>query len=135
MIIGEAAKLSGMTAKTIRYYEDIGLVQPDRVASTGYRDYSDDDIHILKFLHRARDLGFSVKQCRTLLSLYKDRDRASADVKAIAKTHLEEVSRKIEELKEMKNTLQHLVSNCHGDDRPNCPILMGLAGKNSENNE
>lgn len=129
MIIGKAAKLSGMTAKTIRYYEDIGLVYPDRIESTGYRDYSDDDIHILQFLHRSRDLGFSVKQCRTLLSLYKDRARASSDVKAIASAHLEEISRKIDELKDMKNTLEHLVHTCQGDDRPNCPILSGLAGK------
>lgn len=135
MVIGEAAKLSGMTAKTIRYYEDIGLVHPNRVQSTGYRDYSNEDIHVLQFLHRSRDLGFSVKQCRVLLSLYQDRERASADVKAIAKTHLEEISRKIDELKDMKNTLEHLVSTCQGDERPNCPILLGLAGDKIENND
>ncbi len=131
MIIGEAAKLSGMSAKTIRYYEDIGLVTPTRDPQSGYRDYSENDVHVLKFLHRARDLGFSVKQCRELLSLYEDRDRASSDVKAIAKSHLEDIRRKIEELQEMENTLKHLVSCCHGDDRPDCPILSGLAGKDS----
>ncbi|WP_235914152.1 Cu(I)-responsive transcriptional regulator [Curvivirga aplysinae] len=131
MIIGEAAKLSGMSAKTIRYYEDIGLVTPTRDPQSGYRDYSDNDVHVLKFLHRARDLGFSVKQCRELLSLYEDRDRASSDVKAIAKSHLEDIGRKIEELQEMENTLKHLVSCCQGDDRPDCPILSGLAGKDS----
>ncbi len=129
MIIGEAARLSGMTVKTIRYYEEIGLVKPARVQTTGYRDYSDDDVHVLQFLHRARDLGFSVKQCRDLLSLYNDRERASSDVKKIALIHLDDITRKIEESQDMKNTLHTLVHNCHGDDRPNCPILTGLAGQ------
>lgn len=129
MIIGEAAKKSGMSAKTIRYYEEIGLVQPDRDPQSGYRDYSEEDVHNLTFLHRARDLGFSVKQCRDLLSLYQDRERASSDVKAIAQSHLEDIGRKISELQEMEQTLKHLVSNCQGDGRPNCPILSGLAGE------
>ena len=128
MNIGEAARLSGMNAKTIRYYEDVGLIQPAGRTGAGYRDYSDADVHMLQFLARARGLGFSVKTCRELLSLYRDRSRASADVKAIANTHVDEISRKIEELQAMKDTLQSLISRCHGDDRPDCPILADLAG-------
>ncbi len=128
MNIGDAAKLSGMSAKTIRYYEDIGLVLAASRNEAGYRDYGDREVHMLQFLNRARSLGFSVKECRELLSLYNDRDRASADVKAIAKIHMDEISRKIEELQAMRITLSALMDKCHGDDRPDCPILMGLAG-------
>lgn len=133
MNIGEAARLSGMSTKTIRYYEDIGLIAAADRRESGYRDYSEDDVHLLAFLHRARGLGFSVKQCRELLSLYRDRNRASADVKAIAQGHVDEITIKINELQEMKNTLQTLVNKCHGDDRPHCPILEDLAkNKNQE---
>ena len=128
MNIGEAARLSGMNAKTIRYYEDVGLIHPAGRTAAGYRDYSNADVHMLQFLARARGLGFSVNVCRELLSLYRDRSRASADVKAIASTHVDEISRKIDELQSMKDTLQSLISRCHGDDRPDCPILADLAG-------
>ena len=127
MNIGEVSDVSGLPAKTIRYYEDIDLVRPARGAN-GYRDFSDRDAHKLVFLARARSLGFSIEECRALLSLYEDRDRASADVKKMAIEHLDEIARKIEELQAMRNTLQTLVARCHGDDRPDCPILDDLAG-------
>jgi len=128
MNIGTAARQSGLPAKTIRYYEEIGLLTADR-APNGYRDYSTDDIHRLRFVQRARSLGFTVEECRQLLSLYSDRERASADVKAIAQEKLAEVDRKIAELTGLRKTLGHLVSCCHGDDRPECPIIDGLAGR------
>lgn len=128
MNIGTAARQSGLPAKTIRYYEEIGLLRADRAAN-GYRDYSKEDIHRLRFVQRARSLGFSVEECRQLLSLYSDRDRASADVKAIAQEKLGEIDRKIAELTALRHMLGHLVSNCHGDNRPDCPIIDGLAGK------
>ncbi|MEQ8285478.1 Cu(I)-responsive transcriptional regulator [Thalassospira sp.] len=126
MNISDAATECGLPAKTIRYYEEIGLVNPGRL-SNGYRDYGDDDLHKLRFLQRARGLGFSVEDCRGLLSLYEDRNRASADVKEIAKTHLAEIQRKIAELQSLQKTLSDLVHACHGDDRPNCPIINDLA--------
>ncbi len=129
MNISKAAALSGLTAKTIRYYESSGLIAPASRSAAGYRDYSEADIHILKFIHRARDLGFSVKDCKALLSLYHDRQRASADVKAIAEDHINEISHKIDALQAMKGTLQTLVQKCHGDDRPDCPILEDLSLK------
>lgn len=127
MNIGEASERSGLPAKTIRYYEDISLVAPDR-ADNGYRDYSLNDVHRLRFLHRARNLGFSIDECRLLLSLYSDRNRASSDVKAMAEQKLSEIDAKIAELQSLKNALQPLVDCCHGDDRPDCPILDDLAG-------
>ncbi|MBS8272985.1 Cu(I)-responsive transcriptional regulator [Thalassospira tepidiphila] len=126
MNISDAAADSGLPAKTIRYYEDIGLVSPGRLAN-GYRDYDEHDLHKLRFLQRARGLGFSVEDCRVLLSLYEDRNRASADVKKIAKTHLIEIERKIAELQSLRDTLSDLVQSCHGDNRPNCPIINDLA--------
>ncbi len=128
MNIGEASERSGLPAKTIRYYEDISLVAPDR-AENGYRDYSSSDVHRLRFLHRARNLGFSIDECRLLLSLYSDRNRASADVKAVAEQKLAEIDAKIAELQSLKSALQLLVDCCHGDDRPDCPILDDLAGQ------
>ena len=128
MNIGEASERSGLPAKTIRYYEDISLVAPDR-AENGYRDYSSSDVHRLRFLHRARNLGFSIDECRLLLSLYSDRNRASADVKAVAEQKLSEIDAKIAELQSLKSALQPLVDCCHGDDRPDCPILDDLAGQ------
>lgn len=128
MNIGNASEKSGLSAKTIRYYEDIGLLQADR-AGNGYRDYSMSDVHRLRFLQRSRSLGFSVEECRQLLSLYSDKDRASADVKAIAKIKLTEIDRKLAELTELRDTLRLLVRNCHGDKRPDCPIIEGLAGR------
>jgi len=127
MNIGDAATQSGLPAKTIRYYEDIGLVAPGR-SGNGYRSFSDSDLHKLAFVQRARSLGFSIEECRALLSLYDDQSRASADVKALANTHLEQISEKIAGLQEMQKTLSELVHKCHGDDRPDCPILDGLAG-------
>ncbi|MBK1625318.1 Cu(I)-responsive transcriptional regulator [Afifella marina] len=127
MNIGDAAQASGLPPKTIRYYEDIGLVQPDR-RGNNYRDYSDTHVHNLQFLARARSLGFSIEECRQLLSLYGDRCRASGDVKAIAIRHISEIERKIAELQAMHDTLSSLVEACHGDHRPDCPILKDLAG-------
>jgi len=128
MNIGAAARQSKLPPKTIRYYEEIGLLKADRAAN-GYRDYSEDDIHRLRFVQRARSLGFSVDECRQLLSLYSDRERASADVKAIALEKLGEIDRKIAELTALRQTLGHLVETCHGDSRPDCPIIDGLSGK------
>lgn len=126
MNIGTAADRSGLAPKTIRYYEDIGLVHAAR-AENGYRDYSDVDIHKLRFLQRSRSLGFTIDECRQLLALYQDKARASADVKAIALTKVAEVDRKIAELKELKRTLTQLAEHCHGDARPDCPILDDLS--------
>ncbi len=127
MNIGRAEQISGLPAKTIRYYEEIGLVVPQR-RGNGYRDYDEAEVRKLQFLQRARSLGFSVQDCRALLSLYDDKRRASADVKAIAEAHLSAVERKIAELESLRGALAHLVEACHGDDRPDCPILGELAG-------
>lgn len=128
MNIGDVAEASGLPAKTIRYYEDIALVRPARSAN-GYREFSETDAHKLKFLSRARSLGFTIEECRTLLSLWSDRARSSADVKRVAEQHLERIASKIAELQAMHATLQHLVGRCHGDARPDCPILDDLAGE------
>jgi Cu(I)-responsive transcriptional regulator len=127
MNIGDVAERSGLPAKTIRYYEDIGLVRPARGAN-GYRDFATADLHKLAFLGRARSLGFTIEECRGLLALYEDRERASADVKRLAAGHLAQVERKIDELRAMRDTLAELVERCHGDARPDCPILEDLAG-------
>lgn len=127
MNIGTASEKSGLSPKTIRYYEDIGLMKAGR-AGNGYRDYSAQDVHRLRFLQRSRGLGFSVEECRQLLSLYDDKARESAEVKAIAETKLVEIDRKLSELMGLRETLRHLVHNCHGDSRPECPIMDGLAG-------
>lgn len=126
MNIGEASKRSGLPAKTIRYYEDIALVIPLR-DSNGYRAFRETDLHKLAFLGRARSLGFTIDDCRALLKLYEDRDRASADVKRIASKHLADIDTKLTELAEMRKTLAHLVEACAGDQRPDCPILSDLA--------
>lgn len=128
MNIGEVARLSGLPAKTIRYYEDIGLIAPERTAN-GYRDFGENDLHKLAFLGRARSLGFTIDDCRTLLTLYEDRSRASADVKKLAERHLGHIDEKLRELSEMRSTLSHLVEACAGDDRPDCPILRDLAAR------
>jgi len=127
MNIGEAAAQSGVPAKTIRYYEEIGLIQPARRADNGYRAYRAADVHMLRFVQRARSLGFSVRDCRQLLQLYQDPHRASADVKALAERRVAEIDRKMAELCGMRATLVQLAENCHGDDRPECPILEDLA--------
>lgn len=126
MNIGDVAGLTGLPAKTIRYYEDVGLVRPARSAN-GYRSYGEDDLHRLAFLQRARSLGFSIDECRLLLSLYDDKDRASADVKAIALAKVSEIDRKLAELQSLKTTLTRLADTCHGDDRPDCPIIDEFA--------
>ena len=127
MNIGTAAEASGLPAKTIRYYEEIGLVAPAR-RDNGYRDYAEADVHRLRFLHRARGLGFSIDDCRHLLSLYDDKHRASADVKALARQRIGDIDAKIAELQSLRGTLSALVHACHGDERPDCPILDELAG-------
>jgi Cu(I)-responsive transcriptional regulator len=127
MNIGKASALSGLPAKTIRYYEEIGLVVPNRLAN-GYRDYDDGQMHRLQFVHRARGLGFTIEECRLLLSLYDDTHRSSGDVKALATAKIAEIDRRMEELRAMRRTLSHLAETCHGDDRPDCPILDDLAG-------
>ena len=126
MNIKEVAQRSGLPAKTIRYYEEIGLIQPAR-ADNGYRDYSADDIHRLAFLRRARGLGFSIDDCRQLMALYRDKSRASQDVRAIARSHVTAIEEKLRELQAMRKTLQTLIGACHGDDRPDCPILDDIA--------
>ncbi len=128
MKISDVADRSGLPPKTIRYYEDIGLVGRAIRQGNGYRDYDDRDVQVLRFLKRARGLGFSVADCRNLLSLYQDRGRASADVKALALHRVAEIDRKIAELHTMRAALTHLIDRCHGDDRPDCPILDDLAG-------
>ncbi|MBX3598344.1 MAG: Cu(I)-responsive transcriptional regulator [Rhizobiaceae bacterium] len=128
MNVGRASEISGLPAKTIRYYEDIGLISPQR-AGNGYRDYSQDDIDRLAFLRRARSLGFSIENCRQLMELYRDGDRASQDVRAVALAHMEEVEHKIAELEAMRTNLQKLVRACHGDTRSDCAILNDIAGK------
>ncbi len=127
MNIGEAAKRSGLPTKTIRYYEEIGLVAPAR-RDSGYRDYSDRDVHELTFVARARALGFTVEECRHLLALYRDQSRASGEVRAAAEKHIADIRTRIAELQAMERTLSQLVQACHGDARPDCPILEGLAG-------
>ena len=126
MNIKDAAERSGLPAKTIRYYEEIGLVRPLR-GPNGYRRFRDSDLHKLGFLGRARSLGFSIEDCRTLLALWEDRGRASADVKQLAEGHLHRIEAKIAELQAMHATLSDLVTACAGDDRPDCPILAGLS--------
>jgi len=130
MNISEVAKRAGLPAKTIRYYEDIGLVAPARSAN-GYRSFRESDLHKLAFLGRARALGFSIEDCRNLMTLYEDRGRASSDVKSIASEHLVAIDAKLAELQQMRNTLADLVSSCAGDDRPDCPILADLAAKSA----
>lgn len=127
MNIGDVSNKTGLPPKTIRYYEDIELVKPDRLPN-GYRDFNDSDIHRLAFLQRSRSLGFSIEECRQLLSLYEDKNRASADVKALAVEKVSEIDRKVEELKSLRTTLKKLADNCHGDERPSCPIIDDFAG-------
>ncbi len=127
MNIGHVSSISGLPAKTIRYYEDIKLVKPAR-ASNGYRDYSEKDTNTLVFLKRARAVGFTIEECRSLLSLYQDKKRASSDVKELALKKIVQIETRITELEGFKKTLRNLAENCHGDDRPDCPILDDLSG-------
>jgi len=128
MNIGEAARRSGLPAKTIRYYEEIGLLRPPR-SGNGYRRYGEPEVHQLAFLHRARSLGFTIEDCRALLDLWADRERASGEVRALAEARITEIEAKIRELQTMRATLKRLVHACHGDHRPDCPILEELAGE------
>lgn len=126
MNIGDVAKRAGLPPKTIRYYEEIGLITPLR-DTNGYRRFRESDLHKLAFLGRARALGFTIEDCRTLLALYDDKTRASADVKDLAQAHLNKIEDKISQLQSMRDTLSELVQSCAGDNRPDCPILSDLA--------
>ena len=128
MNIGQASEQCGLPSKTIRYYEEIGLVTPGRAAN-GYRVYGDTDLHQLAFVQRARSFDFSIEECRLLLSLYEDDARSSSDVKAIALSKISQIDRKLTELKSLKKTLRALADNCQGDDKPSCPIIDDLAGR------
>jgi MerR family copper efflux transcriptional regulator len=127
MNIGEVAKRAGLNSRTIRFYESIGLISPPDRASSGYRDYAEKDVHQLRFVASARALGFSVEEIRQLLALYDDRARSSSDVKRLVLHHVEEIDRKMRELAAMRRTLMHLAERCHGDGRPECPILDELS--------
>jgi MerR family copper efflux transcriptional regulator len=127
MNIGQAARATGISAKMIRHYEGVGLIPAAARSDAGYRKYTDADVHTLRFVRHARDLGFSIPEIGALVSLWQDRQRPSRQVKALAMAHIEELQQKAQELLAMKTTLEHLVHCCHGDDRPECPILESLA--------
>ena len=128
MTIGQAAKSSAVSAKMIRHYESIGLLPKAQRTLSGYRLYDDNDVHTLRFIQRARSLGFPLETIRTLLALWRNRRRSSAQVKDLAERHVADLERKIAEMQSMVRTLKHLSHHCHGDDRPDCPILDDLAG-------
>ena len=127
LTIGEAAADSGVSAKMIRYYEDVGLFRPEGRSAGGYRLFNHRDLHALRFIRRARALGFSLDEIRELLALWRDERRSSAEVKALALRHVADLEQRIRELQAMATTLRHLARHCHGDDRPDCPILADLA--------
>lgn len=129
MNIGQAAARTGLSTKMIRYYESIGLLKPALRSDSGYRIYQSADLHALTFIKRSRDLGFSLEEVGKLLTLWQDRQRASADVKALANQHIDVLNKRIDELLSLRDTLVELVSSCHGDDRPDCPILKELANE------
>lgn len=129
MNIGEAAKLSGVNSKLIRHYEETGIIPKARRSASGYRVFSESDVNVLTFIKRARGLGFSMKEIKKLVSLWKNKSRASSKVKVIALNHVEALEKKIFELQSMVKTLKHLAKHCHGDDRPDCPILDELGRK------
>ena len=131
MKIGQASTASGVSERMIRHYEKIGLMPKAARRDSGYRDYDDRDVNTLLFIRRARDLGFPIEEIGKLLALWQDRGRASADVKALAHARAAELKRKAKELDAMRRSLEHLAANCHGDDRPDCPILGGLEGQAS----
>jgi len=125
--IGKAAKLSNLTVKTVRYYADIGLVSPVKNNSTGYRNFSEDDVACLQFVSKARKFNFSIQECEELLSLYSDKNRSSREVKALTLEKISEINVKLLELKDLKKQLSFLADNCKGNDRPDCPILDALS--------
>ena len=127
MNIGKAAKLSGLTVKTVRYYANINLVKPYQDIDTAYRDYSDEDIAKLQFIGKARQFNFNIEDCRVLLSLYEDKNRSSKEVKELTLEKISEIDKKLSELKNLRDQLSYLVKNCHGDNKPDCPILDALA--------
>lgn len=126
--IGEAARLSGVSAKMVRHYESLGLLPKVRRTDGGYRLYGDAEVHTLRFVKRARELGFSMEEIAELLGLWQNRRRASASVRRIAQHHADELAQRIDAMQAMRRTLEHLIHCCHGDDRPDCPILDDLAG-------
>lgn len=134
MNIQSVAEMTGLPAKTIRYYEDIGLVAPKR-SGNGYRVFDEAALARLGFVGRARSLGFSLDECRLLLGLWDDRARASSEVRDLARQHIGEIDRKLAELRDMRRTLSELVQSCHGDDRPNCPIIETLSGDETSTEE
>jgi MerR family copper efflux transcriptional regulator len=127
MNIGEAAKASGVSAKMIRHYESVGLFPQPKRTDSGYRQYGDSEVHTLRFIRQARDLGFSLEQIAELLALWQNKKRPSRHVKALAEAHIDELEQKLHDIRAMKATLEHLVHCCHGDDRPECPILQTLS--------
>lgn len=129
MNIGEAARASGLSQKMVRYYEEIGLIKTVARSGNSYRVYSDKDVHRLRFIKRARDMGFSMAETSTLLALWQDKSRASSEVKEIALAHVHELEERIAQLQSMARTLKHLAGACHGDHRPDCPILDDIAGE------
>jgi Cu(I)-responsive transcriptional regulator len=129
MNISKASKLSDLTVKTVRYYANIELVKPKQSSLTGYRDYSDEDVLKLKFIGKARKFNFSIDECRELLSLYENENRPSKEVKKITLEKISEIDQKLNDLKTLRKELSHLANNCHGDDKPNCPILEALSKK------
>jgi Cu(I)-responsive transcriptional regulator len=129
MNIGKAAKLSNLTIKAVRYYANIGLVKPQQNITTGYRDYTDDEVAKLKFIGKARKFDFSIDECKELLSLYEDKNRTSKEVKKITLEKISQIDSKLRDLNGLKKELSFLAKNCHGDDRPNCPILEELSKK------
>jgi MerR family copper efflux transcriptional regulator len=131
MNIGEAAREAGISAKRVRHYESIGLVGKASRTDSNYRSYSESDVHTLRFIQRARSLGFAIEDIRRLLGLWQDRKRPSREVKRLVERHAQELKTRIAEMKAMLHTLEHLSQHCHGDDRPHCPILEGLGDGNS----
>jgi len=132
MNIGQAAKISGVSAKMIRHYEEVGLVPAPERTDSGYRQYSEGDVHTLRFIRQARDLGFSIRQIGDLMGLWQNRRRPSRSVKALAEAHIQALEEKAQELLAMKATLEHLAHCCKGDDRPDCPILESLSAESDE---
>lgn len=129
MNIGKAAKLSGLTVKTVRYYANINLVKPYQNKDTAYRDYSDNDVAKLKFIGKARQFSFNIEDCRVLMSLYEDKNRSSKEVKELTLEKISEIDVKLSELKNLRDELSYLATNCHGDNKPDCPILDAFANK------